>query len=431
MATKRGWSQTLIPMALDVAAEVVKRARREDKQELKVFGPSPGVQTRNHTSIVRSPAGSSVVSTNTGVHESVIWGRNPFPNLSRFSAKRAAAESSAVEDGVPYHAPITITDWEYGHIWSAIKTGDPAVWTSDFQQGKCGWYAFPTISAADIDKAYAACWNNDATVDATHLTSIESYVNLLEFRNTGSSPIEVDVFQCWAREDIPIADPVAGLVKDQFDLLYQGSQANLLNGPDLFTNIDFSAWQPQVSGSVYISPTAWDFTPFDHPIWRQLFKCRPYYHRLMAPGDSTRAHFGTSSPMLCDPADDLLGDGANNPTQAIWGMKKAWGPIYLMRVRGTIVEAQNSSNDVKLGNNTTIAAGEGHPERPKINYGNFILGFTWKSDMYARAVSTGNLALPQQGYYGGLYPRLTTQIWDLAHEFSRVTNNPSDVTNNP
>lgn len=408
--------------AVEVAATVARALspRREAKY--------PNDEKTN-VSTNRSRVPSSVVSTSTGTFESCIWGQNPFPNLKRFSHARASAQSEAVRTGVQFVSPICFTEWEYGSIWSAsVTTASSPNWTSDFQQGKARWYAFPTISPTDVDHAYAAAWGDDSKVDGSHLTSIEAFVNMLEFKNTGTAPCEVDVFQCYPRDDIPITGLSAGYIKDQYDLLYQGSSSNLV-GPDLLCSTGFTNWQPTITGAVALDPLAWDFTPFDHPLWRELLQCRPYYHRLMSPGDSTRVHFGTHRALLNDPAEDILGSDSENPTQAVWATKRKYGPIYLMRVRGTLVQAENTSTDVKLGDGSTWPAGENHPRRPVVNYGNFLVDFAWKSDCYCRAVSVGNSALPQMGYYGGVYPRLNTQTFDNAHEFTRVTNNPAEVQN--
>jgi len=425
MAHKRS-SQSFMASVATTAADVAmgyadqylrKKLKADDEKERK-YPASSQVSTNRAVS-------ATAVSTSVGTFENVVWGLNPFPHLARFSSRYADAKAQALSDGVAINAPITLHDWEFGDIWSAVKSA--GVWSSDYQQGQCRWYAFPTIAASDCDKAFAACWSNDNSVDASHVTGIESFINCLEFKNTANGACEVDVFECWPRDDIPIGDPATAIIKADTDILYQGSDTNLLGGPDLFAPGYVDPWQPNPTGSVSLKPLNWDFTPYDHPVWRNLFKISPCYHRFMAPGDTTRAHFGIVASKILDPQDNMMPDGAIAPTQSIWAYKKEYGPIFLMRVRGTLVHAENSSTDVTLGDDSKIAAGEGHANRHVVNYGNFCVNFIWSSKMICRKIGVTGDVLPQEGYYGGLYPVLNTQTFDYGHEQIMAPNNPANV----
>jgi len=370
----------------------------------------------------------NVVSTTGGAYENVIWGKNPYPKLERFSARKAAARRAAIEDGVPFVEPISFVDWEFGNIWSASRSASGANWISDNQQGQCRWYAFPCIAPYDVDHVSTVCNGNDNKLTATNIVAIESWINELEFRNAGSEAVEVDVFQCFPREDLPLL--ASSFITDQYDICYQGSEANVsLLGPDLLTQRELKGYQPVPTGAIELKMNSWDATPFMNPVWREVFACRPYYHRLMAPGDTTRAHFGLTHTMLLDPAELFTAEGLANPVSGQWAYKKEYGPIYLMRVRGTLVHAESTSSSVEV-NGTPTEIGEGHPNRPLVNYGNFLVDFAWRAKAICRQIPSTENELPQLGYYGGVTPMIGAQIWDVAHEFQRAPNVPNDYALN-
>jgi len=410
-------------MAVELAADYL-----EDKfvGKNKRRRPFQAERERKRTSTHSSSSSSSVVPLTTGVFESINWGANAFRNVARFSAQFQRAKREAIANGIAINEPIKIVDWDYGTIWSAYLTDPGNVWTFDSAQGQCRWYAFPSISPTDYDRAYAHAWGNDSSVDASHLTKIECYNNTLEFKNEGDRECEVDVWACYPREDIPIVGAATGRVKVPGDILYNGVDNNQF-GPRLLIS-DQEPWQPTPAGLADSEGTLYDFTPFQCPAWAEMFNMRVVYHRRMGPGDSTRAHFGIPNPIMLDPADNLTGDGAVNPTQQVWLYKREMGPIFLMRVRGTLIHGENTpaGSEMKLGDGSTYPAGVGTANKPVVNYSNFMVTYAWRSEMYCRQLGSASSVLPQLGYVTGVRPIDDARIFTSANEFARMTNVPGD-----
>lgn len=408
------------PLPNTPAGEKVRSSTRPSRVDIKIQSNNSSSSTSSGSKV------SHVAPTATGTIESVVWGPNPFRNLARFSRSLSSARTEAGAAGVQFNEPIELHGYSTGTIWSATNVG---TWDFDNAQGRCRWYAFPTISPYEYDDAFRASWGNAGDVLPGMKAYIETFINKLEIKNTYNEPCELDVFACYPRADIPITQPETGVIGNPYAILYNGTNASEL-GPDLLTNGTYtsSPYVPAPTGAVPMNGTQYDYTPYDNPWFVQLFNMKPIYHRFMAPGDVTRASFGITSPKRIDPMEYLVNADyvVTTPVSDNFAYRREMGPIFLVRVRGSLVQGEGKFS--VLGGSESTYGQQGSTNKPVVNYGNFSVSFIWRSDMICRPGAESGATQRELGYYGGLYPQVSTLRFPIANEKAQTTNAPGDVT---
>lgn len=386
-----GWLQTIVRQAYNVTHS-------------HVADPVYGQGWDPHAP--RSHAGSSRASSSqqltTNAVETIILGKNPYPNVARQSRELSEARRLAERNGTPIWEPITDRAWTEHVVWSARPVTPPLTgYTFDYDQGYCGWFGWDTCRPDAYDRAFSLAFA-DSTIDLHNYCYMESHVIQHDFKNIYTAPIEVTIFQADPREDIPIDGKVITSFGD-----FTGVN------PRMLVAFDNGGVMPFVTGEQFQSDMNWyDSNPMQVPYLTQLFNIKPVYNKKMAPGDELRIVTGITAPKRLSPFEFLATDEETSVVRAHWAKLKEGGPCFWMRVRGTIQHADQFDSETKL-----------YTAKPKVNYGGFQLAVIARSTMMVRpAADPGPHLQALRGYNNNVNAPTTIQFLDSE---TTVANNPA------
>lgn len=193
------------------------------------------------------------------------------------------------------------------------------------------WYAFRSMSADVLDNAQKAVQNDD-TPNVFLRVFFQSAKGHIELRNNGASGARLDCWRCTPRFDFPAVTNLETIIGANPTFLLDGFSAV---APLLEEDKDTTSQSGQQIGA----------SPYDSVTWTRFFKIKYFQGYDLRVGDTCKLQTDLTRPFQFSKAKygcivrtgDPLAPNFDTAIATVWNHLRAWGPIYLVRVQGTIM----------------------------------------------------------------------------------------------
>lgn len=192
----------------------------------------------------------------------------------------------------------------------------------DSLQGVCAWYAFELeTTPAQFDRILSASQNLAiGSVSQNQEVWFDGCRNQVMFRNNSQHCAQVTIYKCYPRMDITTAHSVSG-----------ANPVTLQQG--------FSATAQENKAGFATFYNDYNSTPYMSPNWCSLFKVKPFRNKFLQPGESLMLNHKRSLGFLIKKSS--AGLTTTDSFAGAYNHMRKNGPIYLVRVRGTVVHDES------------------------------------------------------------------------------------------
>lgn len=191
------------------------------------------------------------------------------------------------------------------------------------------WYAFRSMSADVLDNAQEAVQNDD-TPNVFLKIFFQCAKGSIELRNNGASGCRLDCWRCTPRFDFPAISGLDTIIGSNPEFLTDGfSAATALIAENKETTTQ--------------SGTQIGASPYDSVTWTRFFKIRYHQGHDLRVGDTCKIQTDLTKGFTFSKAKyGCIVRTAGVPSfdttiASVWNHLRAWGPIYLVRVHGTLM----------------------------------------------------------------------------------------------
>jgi hypothetical protein len=264
----------------------------------------------------------------------------------------------------------------------------------DNTQNQCQWYAFDYCCGNGpkmLDLGLYAAKASTTTIgtDFPEVWFERSY-QTIQFRNAGNESLEVAIWRCTPRTDMPqTTQGLKGLNPTQFTEAFAATDAEVVPNARAITYND------------------WCATPFNSPLWCRMFKCKMLTGKTLGVGDGFKLDCNLKKGFVVSAARfGCTGGVAGATTNTVifdqWRHLRCLGPILLMRVRGTVFHDESTTG----GSNPTVTVGQ---------TGSFSLDFAVKCTAVFRIPY--NIATRTQNFAIQSAPAVCAKANEAAYSF--------------
>lgn len=288
----------------------------EDEKDVVIVPSSPNVPSASQFS--RISAVQSQAASGWG-NKGIKW---IGPKIGKSYARHRREEREARElakSGV-HITPSRHVRFNYA--------GHQGTITVNNQNGKAQWFKFPSVTMPEMDRLMDLAFNT-LGVTSGYTANVHWMKGRMEFRNNTNRPVNFEVYQLTAKQDIPL---------NAYSLL-SGGMTYYVSGWDLMS--DNSNFIVPTDPASVLDQISWDDkfnSIYDFVNVRELFNIKLQDVRRLNPGDTVQYNHGLNHFQL-ETLQEPINGSAVTYTSTYYHMQKA-GPVYIVKMYGDIVHSE-------------------------------------------------------------------------------------------